>query len=220
MAFFDRFFGGSAPTLYSVMNEDHAELYKIVARLGEVAGWRCRTEEDRAEQHKLNLELVAKLIADSVAHFEREEGLMKNYHYPQARQHASEHGVLLRTIETFQIELRTGTTTITPETVAYLRDWLTRHIGNADKHLETFLAGCVDKRTGKRKDLSSPGSHPLSFLLSVNDAVPPEVTATNRSFRAQYEAGREERHQAHEAERRYRLEDAVDRRLQDRIWYE
>jgi len=220
MAFFDRFFSSSPSRIYSVMNEDHAELYKIVAHLGDVAGWRCRSEEDRAEQHKLSLELVAKLVAGSVAHFEREEGLMKSYDYPLARQHAKEHVVLLRTLETFQIGLRTGANAIGPDTVAYLKDWLTRHIGNADKHLETFLAGCTDKRTGKRKDLSSPGSHPLSFLLSVNDAVPPEVAAANRSFRAQYEAGLAERHQAHEDDERFRLSNTEQKRIQDRIWYE
>ncbi|MEI7607474.1 MAG: hemerythrin family protein [Rhodospirillaceae bacterium] len=222
MAFFDRFFGGgsSGPRIYLVMNEDHAELYKIVAHLSDVAGWRCRTGEDRAEQQKLFRELVGKLVADSVAHFEREEGLMKRYDYPLTRQHVKEHVVLLRTIETFEIGLRDGSTTITRETAAYLKDWLTKHIGNADKHLETFLAGCEDKRTVKRKDLSTHGHHPLSFLFSVNDSTPPEVTAANRAFRAQYEAGLAERREAHEADKRYRLDDLVDRRLQDRIWYE
>ena len=220
MAFFDRFLSNTCPRIYSVMNEDHAELYKIVARLRDVSGWRCKTEDDRAEQRKLCQELVDKLVADSIAHFEREEGLMHRYEYPLTRQHTKEHVLLLRTIETFQIELRTGATAITAETVAYLKDWLTRHIGNSDKHLETFLSRCTDKRTVKRKDLSTEGHHPLSFLFQVNDAVPPEVAAANRSFRAQYEAGKEERMLAHEADARYRLEEAVDRRLQDRIWYE
>ena len=111
MAFFDRFLSSTNPRIYSVMNEDHAELYKIVGRLRDASGWRCKTEDDRAEQRKLCQELVDKLVADSVAHFEREEGLMRRYEYPQTRQHTKEHVLLLRTIETFQIELRTGTTT-------------------------------------------------------------------------------------------------------------
>ncbi|MEI6559543.1 MAG: hemerythrin family protein [Rhodospirillaceae bacterium] len=220
MAFFNRVFGNSCPRIYSVMNEDHAELYKIVARLRDAGGWRCKTDEDRAEQHRVCLDLVDKLVADSVAHFEREEGLMRRYEYPQLRHHAMEHVVLLRTIENFQIGLRSGDTTINPETLVYLKDWLTRHIGGADKHLETFLAGCTDKRTQKRKDLSTAGRHPWSFLFKVNDAVPPEVAAANRSFRAQYEAGVEERKQAHEIDRESRLSDAEQKRLQDRIWYE
>ena len=221
MAFFERFFSNTPPRIYSVRNEDHVELYKVVARLRDVAGWRCKTEDDRAEQRKLFHELVGKLVADTVAHFEREEGLMRRYEYPQTRQHANEHVILLRTIETFQIGLRTGSTAIAPEAVSYIKDWLTRHIGTSDRTLESFLAGCADKRTTKRKDLSTAGSHnPLSFLFSVNDAVSPEVAAANRSFRAQYEAGKAEQLEASRADERYRTADAALKRQQDSIWYE
>ena len=221
MAFFNRLFGGSTSSrIYSVMNEDHAELYKLVAQLRDVAGWRCKSDEDRAEQHASFLTLVGKLVVDVTAHFEREEGLMKRYDYPLARQHGKEHVVLLRTIETFQIGLRNESPPLTAETVDYLKEWLTRHIGSADRHLETFLAACSDKRTFKRKDLSTEGWHPLSFLFKVSDSVAPEVAAANRSFRTQYEAGLAEREQSHKADEQARLSDAEQRRLQVSVWYE
>ncbi len=220
MAFFDRVFSNSCPRIYSIMNEDHAALYKIIASLRDAAGKRCKTEADRAEQRTLGLDLMEKLVAESIAHFEREEGLMARYEYPLGRQHAMEHLVLLRALETVQLEVRNSSEGVTRETVDYLKNWLTRHIGGADKHLETFLSGCSDRRIKKRKDLSDVGSHPLSFLLTVSDATPAEVVAANRSFRAQYEAGVEERLQAHDDEERFRTSDIERKRLQDRIWYE
>ena len=222
MAFFDQIFGKRRGSrIYSVMNEDHAELYKIVGRLRSAAGQRCRTHEALAGQHEQCQALIKELVADTVKHFEREEGLMRRYDYPLTRQHAMEHRVLLRTIETFELGLRERGGTITPDDIAYIKDWLTRHIGNADRHLENFLAGCTEKRTEKRgKDMSGGGSHPLSFLFSVNDATPPDAAAVNRSFRAQYDAGLAERSDAWKNDQRSRLSANEQKRQQDSIWYD
>ena len=222
MAFFDRIFGRHRGSqIYSVLNEDHAELYKILSRLRDAAGKRSQTHEELAQQQDECHALISELIADTAKHFEREEGLMRDYDYPLTRQHAKEHLVLLRTVETFEIGLRQRGGTVSLDDIAYLKDWLTRHITNADRHLENFLTGCRDKRTEPRgSSLSGGGSHPLSFLFSVNDAAPPEVAAANRSFRAQYEAGLAERMNARESDQRSRVSSTEQKRQQDSIWYE
>lgn len=211
-----------APTnqIYSVLNDDHAKLYVIVSRLKETSGWRCKTDVDKIEQRKVCQELVDSLVAETVAHFTREEGLMKRYEYPLTRVHAADHMVLLRTIENFQLQLRNGTTSITTETVAYIKDWLTSHIRVADHHLENFLVGCKDKRTVKRKDLSTKGSHPLSFLFAIFDKVSNSVIIANRQRRGEYEAKTFERKVTHYIEHDTKVSDEEQRRMQRNVWYD
>ena len=221
MAFYSRLlFGNADSRIYSIMNDDHAALYRVVGELRDVIGRNCKTDDERAINHELCLEIVARLIAESVKHFQREEGLMKRYEYPLSRQHAMEHVVLLRTIESFQLSLRIDKNSFAADAVIYIKDWLTRHIGNADKHLQRFLMDCADKRTGKRKDLSTEGRHPLSFLWSVSDTVQPEVSAANRSFRAHLEVESDNRRHEREIGEMSRPNDVEQRRQQVSVWYE
>ena len=210
----------SRSQIYSVLNDDHAKLYNIVSRLKETSGWRCITDDDKIEQRKACQELVDSLVAETIAHFTREEGLMKRYDYPLTKVHAADHMVLLRTIENLQLKLRNGNTSITPETITYIKDWLTGHIRVADHLLENFLAGCKDKRTEKRKDLSTKGSHPLSFLFSLFDKVSSGVVNANRQRRGEYEVKVFEKKVAKFVERDARSSDEEQRRLQRNVWYD
>ncbi|MBF0561291.1 MAG: hemerythrin family protein [Alphaproteobacteria bacterium] len=220
MAFFNSMFGNIRPRIYSVLNEDQTELCDLITELCDMAKQRCKTDDERAERYRACLELVDRLVAETEAYFEREEGLMKNYDYPLAREHAMDHLVLLRTIENYQLTLRHDPTAVTTEAVAYFSDWLTRHIGTADKHLETFLSGYIDKRTVQRRDLSAISRCSLSRLFSLSDTVSPEVAAANRSNHNHYEGRKEDVRLSYDADRRFQNADAEQRRLQDRIWYE
>ena len=205
--------------IYSVMNDDHAELCRIVEQLRDASKRCAKTEDAKAEVHKVCLGLIDKLIQETTAHFRREEGLMKRYKYKMARQHEMDHLVLLRTIQNMRLGLQNNTTTFSPETVAYIKNWLVRHIAGSDKHLATFLLGCEDKRTIKRKDLSTKGKHPLSFLFSMFDTVTTDVVSSNRTLGAGNDARK-----AYQTSRMH--DPAVpnkymqEKRQQYSVWYE
>ncbi len=155
MGFFSRAF---CPRIYSVMNSDHARLYKLIGDLDGAARRHVLTDDDRARRQQEYLDRVDELEAEAIDYFVREEGLMGQYGYPLAEEHANEHSVLIQTIEILHLNLRNGDSDITPDAVVYLKNWLTHHIVYSDRHLEIFLAG--------RAEVPSQ-----SFRLAFHDKV-------------------------------------------------
>ena len=219
MAFFSFLFGITNQHIYSVMNDDYAELCDIVSQLRDAAKHHVSGDEDRDRKQRDCQDLVDTLLTNAQSHFKNEEGLMKNYAYPLTRQHSMDHLVLLRTIETIRLNLRMGKS-IAPDHVTMLRDWLDRHIGGADNDLSAFLASYQDLRDIKRKDLSDLSRPSLSLAISVNDTVSQDVVGTNRSASSAYAARCEGWKHKQNSDRADRPTDTELRQMQDRIWYE
>ena len=153
----------NADQVYSVMNDDHVDLYRIVAELRDGIAIQVRGGTERGFQQINLLGTIQKLIDKARAHFQREEALMAEYGYPDARAHRSEHLMLLRSIETYHANLASGGRPITDEVVKYLKAWLTNHIRTTDRQLDRFLVsaakkaapggGVISIRGGKRAGL-------------------------------------------------------------------
>jgi len=72
-------------------------------------------------------------------HFKYEEALMKKYSYLEAENHISEHNKLRVKIEEINIFDMENTVEFYQNMLAYLVDWLSKHIMHTDKKLGLFL---------------------------------------------------------------------------------
>lgn len=75
-------------------------------------------------------------------HFSYEEGLMVECDYPDYQRHLAEHISFIEFVEktTKRLEMEDFISSI--ELITYLRDWLTNHIINVDKHYGGHLIAC------------------------------------------------------------------------------
>ena len=112
------------------------------------------------EQHKVLVDLLNQLhgiimehrgkaacraVLDRLAeytctHFQLEEGLMRELHYPGLEIHRQQHEDLIRQIHELQRKLDEENITITFELLHFLKDWLIRHINESDKRFGAFFA--------------------------------------------------------------------------------
>lgn len=80
------------------------------------------------------------LIAYTKSHFGREEAEMAKFKYPKAPDHIREHVNLTKQVLDVQAKYKAGKTAVlSMEVLAFLRDWLIKHISASDKALGDFL---------------------------------------------------------------------------------
>ena len=125
--------------LYSVMNDDHAQMFKILAEIRKFVGGADPDDGNEAESRQHVEAMINRLVDASVVHFFREEALMKACHFPEAATHRMDHLFLIRSVQSFQARAFRDGRPITVETVRYLRDWVVNHINSADRRLEGYL---------------------------------------------------------------------------------
>jgi methyl-accepting chemotaxis protein len=78
--------------------------------------------------------VVAELVAYTKEHFTSEEALMAEYNYPDLGAHKKEHNAFVAKIDDFQKAFTAGQLRVTMvEIMAFLEDWLTRHITGSDR---------------------------------------------------------------------------------------
>jgi len=219
MAFFSFLFGVTNQHIFSVMNDDYADMCDAVNLLNNVAKLKGSSDAGREKKQRTCQDLLDTLLAKAQVHFKNEEGLMRNYAYPHTRQHIMDHLVMLRTIESLRLNVRT-LKSIAPDHVSLLKDWLDRHVGGADNELATYLSAYQDSRDIKRRDLSALSRHSLSLAFTVNDTVSQDVVGTNRSASSAHAARCESWKQKQDADRADRATDTELRQMQDRVWYE
>lgn len=80
------------------------------------------------------------LIAYTKSHFGREEVEMGKTHYPKANDHIKEHANLTKQVLDVQAKYKAGNNAVlSMEVMAFLRDWLIKHIQASDKALGEHL---------------------------------------------------------------------------------
>ena len=84
-------------------------------------------------------EILDRLIQYTVAHFTHEEGLMKLHGYPDFNSHKSAHEALRKKVLDFQNEFQDGGAFISIELMAFLQDWLAKHIQGTDMRYSPYL---------------------------------------------------------------------------------
>ena len=174
-----------AEAVYSVMNDDHVELYRLLGELKDGLGQPNKTPREREAQRALLSGTIRVIIEKARAHFDREEMLMAQYGYPESKAHRSEHLMLIRSVETHFAKLVSERRPITEAEVTYLRAWLTNHIRTADRQLDRFLIASVRKSGNGAAVRPGHGDGAWSvngtvLWATLNDSVSRETVNGNR----------------------------------------
>ena len=84
-------------------------------------------------------DILDSMIKYTENHFKYEENIFQRINYPKKDEHKELHGLfLVKTLE-FKQKFIAGTTTVSYETMYFLRDWLLKHIQGEDvKYVKYF----------------------------------------------------------------------------------
>ncbi|MCF6265302.1 MAG: bacteriohemerythrin [Desulfuromusa sp.] len=113
------------------LDEEHRGLIQEINRLYEAV--RDKRGEDVTEG------ILTALVAYTVDHFQHEEKLMAEYHFPGLEEHQKIHQELIATVEELKERATSGTEDLARELLIFLRTWLLEHILKVDKEYGAFL---------------------------------------------------------------------------------
>jgi len=116
-----------------MLDGQHRLLVELLNTLGQAI--------DQRQSAENATNLLTKLIDGARLHFATEERLMQAVAYPAYRRHKSEHDALLERVLAAQRQLAAGQGIVNSAFVAFLREWLTQHIQEADARLGSYLRG-------------------------------------------------------------------------------
>lgn len=128
---------GRLETGHAVIDADHENLVHLFNQVVSVAN-------HHAGKLVCN-NVLDKLIRHTKAHFEFEERLMAEYHYPDKAKHMAEHEALIRQALAYRLDPSSPESRI--PLVELSQDWLTSHMLTSDKELTGFLATVVPPGT-------------------------------------------------------------------------
>jgi hemerythrin len=112
------------------LDNEHRELLVAINRLYEAI-------RDKRSEEVLN-EVMSLLDDYTCHHFQHEERLMEEYHYPDLPKHREQHQNLIESLQTIKnepVEIATMATNL----FSFLRAWLLKHIVEEDKPYGPFL---------------------------------------------------------------------------------
>jgi hemerythrin len=122
-----------------MMDGDHKKLVSMVNELHDAV------REARGKE--VLGKVLDGLIDYTKTHFAREEVEMKKFGYPKAPDHFKEHAALAKQVLEVQAKYKAGNTAVlSMEVMAFLRDWLLKHIQGSDKALGAFLSAQKAKK--------------------------------------------------------------------------
>lgn len=143
-------FDQSLRTGYEVIDDQHAWLFELAARVSRIAG-ACPLDdaphgEDVDEECEPRIEdavaeAIYGLVDYATEHFADEEAIMREAHYPAASVHASLHADLSRRLAGFVFKYMNGQGVSAEQIVNFFTEWLTSHIMQSDREFTDWLAG-------------------------------------------------------------------------------
>jgi hemerythrin len=84
---------------------------------------------------------LAELVNYTKTHFQAEEALLKSKNYPELAAHQQQHHKFTDQVMQFQKDFNEGRTSVSIQTLNFLRDWLTKHILEIDQRYSAFMTG-------------------------------------------------------------------------------
>ncbi len=115
----------------SRIDQDHEALVDIVNRLAQAS--------DQEHGYDIIAEILSELSDYVIYHFEREEQIMRRYHYPATAQHVKQHSDLIKGLETLVYEYEAMPSVVSADTLVFLKHWLVDHIRGCDMDLGRFM---------------------------------------------------------------------------------
>jgi hemerythrin len=85
------------------------------------------------------IEIVREMIDYSKFHFDAEEKLMSQIHFPEIAEHKKEHQAFIAKTLDFENRIKAGTLSISIDMALFLRDWLSNHILVNDKAYSAYI---------------------------------------------------------------------------------
>ena len=113
------------------LDNEHRGLIQEINRLYEAV-------RDKRGEEVLG-EILTALVAYTVDHFQHEEKLLAEYHYPGLEEHQKIHQELIATVEELKQRAISGTEDLAKELLTFLRAWVLEHILKVDKEYGAFL---------------------------------------------------------------------------------
>jgi len=84
-------------------------------------------------------EILHRLIAQAEDHFAHEERLMRSFHYPIFEWHRLQHETVRKRLKHFVPLIEAGDQDAPTLLIEFLRQWLTNHLGLADRMMGAYL---------------------------------------------------------------------------------
>lgn len=84
-------------------------------------------------------DVLNSLITYTKTHFGAEERLMATYSYPGYEEQKSAHAALVKRVEEIAQQFKTGNAPLNQEIMAFLKDWLIKHIQGSDQKYGAFF---------------------------------------------------------------------------------
>lgn len=129
-----------------LIDNDHRELFETVNEL--------HAEIESTPSPQKMREITDRLTRYAQEHFEREEHLMAEYHYPHLTQHRQRHHDFIRMVYAIRkIELECPDRLDPQRLLDFLEGWLRRHILKEDKDYVPALRGDYGRRNS---DITAP----------------------------------------------------------------
>jgi hemerythrin len=114
-------------------DQEHARLMQLINVLHEA----MRT--DKAPKIMFGFLIELKKYAET--HFDNEERLLTQFNFPDIQAHRNEHLIFFEKVQKYQFQLEHKKIPSAMPLMAFLTDWLTRHIMRVDKKYGPFLNG-------------------------------------------------------------------------------
>lgn len=113
------------------IDEQHQEMFDLLNELQDALGRGWNQDKIR--------EIFDLLEEHTLTHFAEEEKLMSLFNYPHQDSHALQHKDLIEELNYLKGQWARGVLKITPETTAYIQNWLNLHVEGPDQKLGKFL---------------------------------------------------------------------------------
>ena len=112
-------------------DDDHKKLFSLLNALHDAM---------KAGKGREVIQKVVKDLADYTRyHFSQEEALLAKTNYPDFLNHKAQHSIFVQQVEQFQSALAAGDMSQSIAVTDFLRNWLAKHIKQADRQYSAHL---------------------------------------------------------------------------------
>ena len=113
------------------IDRQHKKLINLINML--------QTTVDYSTGEEFERECLAAVVEYTKTHFVYEEGLMRQYGYPDFEAHKAQHQKMIDKVNDLLAEYEKHPENAMKDTLDFLKQWLIRHINGTDKQYSDFL---------------------------------------------------------------------------------
>ena len=144
------------------MNEDHEMIYDLINKIKALTA-QSNSDSNDTEVADQITQLMLSLVQACKDHFEREENLMQQYHFPYLAEHKDEHQLMIQVIdETFNAwQDKQDFKRLKQFMDLTLPTWFIGHVDTMDNMTALFIAGAEGDFSGDNLSINNPREEQL-----------------------------------------------------------